>query len=122
MGITGTVTAQESQQQFLKLLVTQVQNQDPLDPTKQEDFISQLAQFSTLEGIEKLNAQFSDMLALQHLTNGAQLVGKSVRFPDDSGTAVGKVDEVASIDNRLVLSVGGRQIPIDNILSVVDAP
>lgn len=121
MGITGTVTAQESQQQFLRLLVTQVQNQDPLDPIQQEDFITQLAQFSTLEGVERLNAQFSDMLALQQLTNGAQLVGRSVRFADAEGIATGRVDEVATIDKRLVLSVGGRQVPIDSVLSIVNA-
>ncbi len=121
MEVTGSVTAQETQQQFLKLLVTQVQNQDPLDPVKQEDFIQQLAQFSTLEGIENLNVKFGDMLALQQLTNGAQLVGKSVRFSDDGGTSVGRVDEVASTNNRLVLTVSGKQVPIDNVLAVIDA-
>ncbi len=121
MEVTGSVTSQETQQQFLQLLVAQIQNQDPLDPVKQEDFISQLAEFSTLEGIERLNVQFGDMLALQQLTNGAQLVGKSVRFTDGDGTSVGRVDEVASANDRLVLTVSGKQVPIDNVLAVIDA-
>ena len=120
MSFTGSVTAQQSQQQFLQLLVTQVQNQDPLDPMQQEDFIQQLAQFSTLEGIENLNAQFSDMLALQQLTNGVELVGKSVRFDTGQGLAVGRVEEVASVDNRLMLLVGGSPVSIDQVLAVVD--
>ncbi|MBX3440012.1 MAG: flagellar hook capping protein [Planctomycetaceae bacterium] len=120
MAFGGAITAQESQQQFLQLLVTQIQNQDPLSPVKQEEFIQQLAQFSTLEGVERLNTQFADMLALQQLTNGAQLVGKSVRIDDGAGTQVGKVDEVSSVDGRLMLRVAGQQVGIENVLSIVD--
>lgn len=120
MDIVSSVTAQESQQQFLQLLVAQVQHQDPLNPVEQEDFISQLAQFSTLEGIENLNAQFSDMLALQQLTNGAQLVGKTVRIPFGDSTAVGTVDEVTSVNNRLMLRVGPEEVPIDDVLAIID--
>ena len=61
----GSVTASESRDEFLQLLVTQLRHQDPLDPIKQENFLSQLAQFSTLEGIEKLNGRFEQQLAFQ---------------------------------------------------------
>lgn len=120
MSISGSVTAQESQQQFLQLLVTQVQHQDPLDPMDQQDFIQQLAQFSELEGIENLNAKFSDMLALQQITNGVDLVGKSVRYVDGDMTMVGTVEEVATVDNRLTVLVNGKQMPIDSILAVTN--
>lgn len=121
MNLTGSVTAQASQQQFLQLLVAQVQHQDPLEPIQQEDFIQQLAQFSTLEGIEKLNAQFGDLLELQQLTDGAQLVGRSVRFPVDGTSVVGRVDEVTSINGRLNVVVDGQAVPLSSIQSILEA-
>ena len=62
---TTAVNAQTSRDEFLHLLVTQLRHQDPLEPIKQEDFLSQLAQFSTLEGIETLNSSFEQQLAIQ---------------------------------------------------------
>ena len=75
-----TTSADVSRGQFLKLLVAQLQAQDPLEPVKDQEFTAQLAQFSTLEGIEKLNANFGDMLALQQVTQGAGLLGKNVTY------------------------------------------
>ena len=120
MNIGSSVTAQESQQQFLQLLVAQVQHQDPLEPIQQEDFIQQLAQFSTLEGIEKLNAQFSDMLELQQLTDGGQLVGRDVRFELEGEYSIGHVDEVAMIDGRMMLGISGEYIPLSSVDAIVD--
>ncbi len=120
MNLTSSVTAQDSKQQFLQLLVAQVQHQDPLEPIQQEDFISQLAQFSTLEGIETLNAQFSDMLELQQLTDGAQLVGRDVRFQLDGESFIGHVDEVTMSDGRLSVGIGGQYLPLSSIDAIVD--
>ena len=52
---TATDTTQEAQDRFLKLLVTQMQNQDPLNPMDNAQVTSQLAQLSTVTGIDKLN-------------------------------------------------------------------
>lgn len=74
--------------QFLELMIAQMNNQDPLDPAKNEDFIAQLAQFSTVEGIENLNTSVADMsAALQSsLTmEAASLVGRFVMVPTNQG-------------------------------------
>ena len=77
---TGAISSDLGRDQFLQLLVAQLRNQDPLEPVNNENFIAQLAQFSTLEGIENLNASFSDVLALQNLTQGANLIGRTATF------------------------------------------
>ena len=74
MAISG-FNAELGRQQFLDLMVTQLQYQDPLEPVGQEDFLQQLAQFSVVEGVEQLNVQFADFLSLQTLNQGADLVG-----------------------------------------------
>ena len=62
---------QLGEQQFLKLLVTQLTNQDPLQPQDQSQFLAQLAQFSTVEGV-------NNMAASQAKVQAASLLGKTV--------------------------------------------
>ncbi len=83
---SGVTTAKEASDRFLKLLVSQLKNQDPLNPTDNAQMTSQMAQISTVSGIEKLNttveglnSQYVQMQALQ----GASLVGKSVLLLGD---------------------------------------
>lgn len=120
-GISGS--AELGQQQFLKLLVTQLRNQDPLEPVEQTEFISQLAQFSVVEGVESLNLQFGDMLRLQQLTEGAQLVGRTVEFisPTTGETVQAPVDEARVVDGRMMLTAGADVVPLDQVIAVVDA-
>ncbi len=66
---------------FLKLLTTQLQNQNPLDPMKNEAFVAQLAQFSQLEGITNMSTSLTDVadvIRSDRIMTGAGLVGKSV--------------------------------------------
>jgi flagellar basal-body rod modification protein FlgD len=83
---TATQKAAESQDRFLKLLVTQMQNQDPMNPMDNAQVTSQMAQIQTVSGIENLNGtvkslstQFTQMQALQ----GVSMVGHNVLVPGD---------------------------------------
>lgn len=120
-GLTGSTDL--GQQQFLQLLVTQLRNQDPLQPVEQTEFISQLAQFSVLEGVQTLNVQFDDMLKLQQLTEGAELVGKTVEFisPTTGELVQEQVEQARVLDGRIVLSAGEFVVPLSQVIGVVDA-
>ncbi len=110
--------------EFLELLVAQLQNQDPLSPVSQEDFIAQLAQFSTLDGIEKLNASFEDFLHVQELGQGAELLGHRVQYDDAEGTSVlseGTVQAVESVGGQLVVRVDGQKVPVVSITGIATA-
>ena len=70
--------------QFLELLIAQLDAQDPLNPTENEDFVAQLAQFSSLEGIENLNLTFESVagaLRSSITVDAAALVGRNVLAP-----------------------------------------
>lgn len=116
---TGTISGTDARDQFLHLLVTQLQHQDPLEPTSQEDFISQLAQFSTLEGIDRLNVNFEQMLKMQELVQGAELVGRTAEYISDNGTAQGVIESAYLIDGELVLNINDLAVPLNDVIGIV---
>ncbi len=100
--------------EFMELMVAQFNNQNPLEPTKNEDFIAQLAQFSSLEGIQNLNASVDAMAAAMRSSStmqAAALVGRSVLAPadraltDGSGLAGNVVNTQPNAD--LVVEISG---------------
>jgi flagellar basal-body rod modification protein FlgD len=117
---TSPISATGLQDQFLQLLVAQLQNQDPLNPVSNQEFITQLASLNTVQGINTLNANFAEMLKLQQLTEGSSLLGKTVEYTPTGGgpTATGKVDSLSVQNGAFVLDVGGNQIGLDQITSV----
>ena len=79
-----TGSSADSEQRFLKLLVTQLNNQDPLNPLDNAQLTSQLAQMSTVSGIEKLNSAFQSLLAQSgssQVLQSAALIGRTVLVP-----------------------------------------
>ncbi|MBS1231129.1 MAG: flagellar biosynthesis protein FlgD [Proteobacteria bacterium] len=81
VGATTASTSEATQDRFLKLLVTQLQNQDPLNPMDNAQMTTQLAQISTVTGIDKLNTTLSSMIdsvASSQNVQTAGMIGKSV--------------------------------------------
>jgi flagellar basal-body rod modification protein FlgD len=113
----ATSTAVESQDRFLKLLVTQLKNQDPLNPMDNAQMTSQLAQMSTVSGIDKLNttlSSLSDGLATSQSMQAAGMIGKSVLVSGSNlalsgGAAYGGVnlsDPADQVKLRILNSAG----------------
>jgi len=76
------------QDQFLKLMTTQMTHQDPTKPMENGDFLAQMAQFSTVEGIGSLNdsfASFAESMTSSQSIEAAGLVGKSVSVSSNKG-------------------------------------
>lgn len=94
-----SVSNDDSEQRFLKLLVTQLNNQDPLNPMQNAELTSQLAQMSTVSGIEKLNSTLSGLVSQSsssQVLQAASLIGYSVLSPgNDLVAATGKVTPFA---------------------------
>ena len=119
---------------FLQLLVTQMRYQDPLDPMKNEDFIAQLAQFSTLEQMTNLNDSFEELSQRMEFLIGnvdqlnfisAQgLLGKYVEGIDLSGNLMSGTVESVTLDGSIVvLTVDGEYMPMTGVLAIApEAP
>ncbi len=103
----GTGTTQQSQDQFMQLLVTQIRNQNPLDPMSNEEFTAQLTQFSMLEQLEEMNVNMTQEMAYTQSLNNTMMLGLVGRTATVVGNGVTVVDGVPS-GNRLQVSGDGR--------------
>jgi len=91
----SNVSEADSEQRFLKLLVTQLNNQDPLNPMENAELTSQLAQMSTVSGIERLNTALSGLVnqtGANQVLQAASLIGYNVLSP---GNAIGTTEPKA---------------------------
>ena len=118
--ISAAATSGLGQDQFLQLLLAQVQNQNPLEPVKDTEFIAQLAQFNSLSNLQQLNASFDQILKLQSLTSGADLIGKTVAYSTTGGgSASGKVDQVTADGKSVFLQVGTARVGLDQVTTIL---
>jgi flagellar basal-body rod modification protein FlgD len=117
-------SASNIQMDYMKLLITQLQNQNPLEPLDNNEMASQLAQFSQLQQLESMNTSFASVLAATERTYAGSLIGKEVSFPTetDAGTrevTSGAVEEVFNnIDGEILLAVGNHQVGLEDVISV----
>jgi flagellar basal-body rod modification protein FlgD len=107
-------------QEFLQLLVTQLRNQDPLEPLNDRDFIAQMAQLSALEATTGLANQVRDLTAVEQQAGALQMVGHKVRYagPNDA-PAEGVVTGVRLDEAAPVLLIGSQEIPLSAVQTVL---
>jgi flagellar basal-body rod modification protein FlgD len=94
---------------FLKLLVGQLKNQDPMNPSSDTDFIGQMAQFSQLEQTTNMADANAQLVAQQSGARAVALLGRSVTYPDGSTgmSTTGVVEKVEWAGGLPSLTVGG---------------
>ena len=119
---TATTEAELDRDAFLQLLVTELQNQDPLEPVDNQDMLAQLAQFSSLEQMESLNTSFEELsgnIDQLNFISANALVGRTVTGLNDSGELVeGTVDSVTMSDSLVYLQVGDEYVSMAGVLTV----
>ncbi|MCE5314761.1 MAG: flagellar hook capping FlgD N-terminal domain-containing protein [Armatimonadota bacterium] len=115
---TRKVGSTLGQDAFLKLLITQMQNQDPLQPVDNTEYVSQLATFSSLEQMTKMNNTISDM---NDGSKALSLIGTTVAYSnssDKTATKTGTVKGVYYDNGNASLMVGSDKVAMDNIVAV----
>ncbi|SDS53918.1 flagellar basal-body rod modification protein FlgD [Halopseudomonas litoralis] len=98
--------------EFLELLVAQLNNQDPMSPQENGEFIAQLAQFSTVEGIEKMNSSIDAMASSFQSSQALQassLVGRTVIIPTDQAM----IDPEAGFTGQLALPQASGAVTVN---------
>lgn len=117
---------------FLKLMVTQLQHQNPLEPMDNTEYISQMASFSALEQMSNLNTSFEKMAALwsdylipqMQWQQAAQVLGKTVTYQNPSteegapGFLTGMVDSVLAKDGQIFFIINDTEISMDSVTQI----
>src|SRR5690554_8108361 len=108
---------------FLRLLITQLRYQDPISPVDDKEFIAQMAQFSSLEQMQNLNTNMSEMmLAQQKLTSlgqATQMIGKSVELFTHEGESIfGQVSGVQFKNGWPEIIVDGKLYDFGEIVAI----
>ena len=102
---------------FLKLLITQLQNQDPTSPMENTEFIAQMAQFSSLEQMTNMSSSFTKMAAYITSSEAASTLGKTVELDIGDANVTGIVEGATRGENPQVL-VNGMYYSMDKIKAV----
>jgi flagellar basal-body rod modification protein FlgD len=105
---------------FLKLLCAQLQQQDPMSPVDDTQFMGQLYQMSTLEAQENLTTDFEAFTKSNSLLGATALIGKTITYTDaaSSTQATGVVQSVKATDGTVSVAVNGQDIGLSDILAV----
>ena len=108
-----TKTSQDlGKDDFLNLLVTQLKYQDPMSPMEDKEFISQMAQFTSLEQMKNMNNSVQ-------ITQATSFIGKQVTWADSKGNEVtGVVKSVKIVNGEARVIVGNETLELKQILSV----
>ena len=109
---------------FIKLMVTQLQHQDPTQPTSNDQLLSQMSQIAQLQSSTTLQSSLSAMVIQSQIGSAGNLIGKSVQGIDDTSANVkGLVTSVRVQDNQVYLQLeGGQQLQMGNVTSISTPP
>ncbi len=104
------------QEDFLKLLVTQMQQQDPMNPQKDTEFIAQMASFSALEQSKTMQQDMAQLRA-------GSMLGDTVTVNRPKDTPLtGVVDSVEFSDGKPSLMIGGNRYELSDVLTILPTP
>ena len=107
------------QDEFLKLLVTQMQNQDPLAPMQDTEFIAQMAQFTSLEQSRQMSDDMSVMRKEQGMQHAVGLLGQHVTVAFGEGERMsGTVREVQKENGEPKIVINGRRFDLQDVIHV----
>jgi flagellar basal-body rod modification protein FlgD len=127
--VTGQATAsaagadamasQLDQETFLQLMVAQLRNQDPLNPTDSSQFLAQTAQFTSVEKLQQVAEQSAQALAAQMAFGATNLVGRNVTYTGADGVeSTGTVASVRFGTSGPQLVVGDTEIALAQVVTV----
>ena len=123
--MSEVAAASNLQIDYMKLLTTQLRNQNPLEPMDNSDMTAQMTQFSQLAQLETMNTSFSEVLKTIEQSHATSLIGKNVSFIGETNSGnvdliTGKVEQIANKDGKVLLGVGDYTLTLKDIIGVSD--
>ena len=109
---------------FIKMMLTQLQNQDPLEPAKNQELLAQMSQIGQLQTATQLQETLKGLALQNQLGSAGNLIGKLVQGLDaNNDNVVGLVDSVRVEGNEVFLELdNGKTLPMGNVIAITNAP
>jgi len=105
---------------FLGLMLAELQNQDPLNPLENHQILQQISEIRSIEVTDRLTGTLDALLLGQNLSSASSMIGKQVEGLTEAGDEVsGEVERVTVTDGVAKLTIGDIEIPLKNVRSVV---
>jgi flagellar basal-body rod modification protein FlgD len=106
--------------EFLKLMIAELQNQDPLNPLENNEILQQISQIREVGATDKLTKTLDAVLVGQSLSSASAMIGKQIQGLTDDGNRVsGTVDRVTVTDGIPRLHVGARNLGLNNVSEIL---
>ena len=116
---TGDILGNLELGDFLKLMITELQNQDPLNPMENNEILATISQIQEIGATTKLNETLDAVLFGQSITSASSLLGKEIRALDNDGERVtGKVDKVTITDGDVQVHIGDQTVKLSNVTEI----
>jgi flagellar basal-body rod modification protein FlgD len=119
---TPQLTANNSltPQDFIQMMVTQLQNQDPLQPTSNEDLLNQMSEIGQLQSSTDLSTTLKTITLQNDISSAGNMIGKQVTGQDDRGNPMqGVVDSVKVVDGAVSLELdNGQELSLSNVTGI----
>jgi flagellar basal-body rod modification protein FlgD len=110
------------QEDFIKILVTQLTTQDPMNPQKDTEFVAQMAQFSQLESSKDMRTELESLRVQQEFLKANSMIGRRVQFQPEEGLGyVGTVTGMQVVDGQPHLAVGEKLFTIADVVRIDQA-
>ena len=116
--------AQLKTEDFIKMMITQLQHQDPLEPAKNQELLAQMSQIGQLQSQTLLQESLQGLVLQQNLGAAGNLIGKVVEGVDDAGEqARGLVTSVRVEDKQVLLELdNGKRLSLGKVTGIATAP
>jgi flagellar basal-body rod modification protein FlgD len=110
-------------QDFIKMMITQLQNQDPMDPAKNQDLLAQMSQIGQLQSSTQLQDSLKGLVLQNNIGSAGNLIGKSVQGLDDNDKPVsGLVNSVRVQQDQVYLELdNGNSLSMTRVTSIAPA-
>lgn len=110
---------------FLRLLVEQLKNQDPMNPQDSSEFLAQMAQFTIVEQLTNLNEEITEgisrLILSQEMAEASGLLGKQVGIETEDGTVNGLVEKIVVSEEGIKIFVNGNSYDLVNVTEIMEA-
>jgi flagellar basal-body rod modification protein FlgD len=109
---------------FIQFMVTELQNQDPLDPTDPNQMLSQMSEIGQLQSSDTLQSSLTSMVQQNQVAAASSMIGKLVQGTDANSnqqTGIVSAVQVSSTGVNVTLNTGAT-VPMANITAITDAP